>query len=222
VSGPATGQVVEVRVGARRVLLALLKPSELLHAAQAAGETDELAVRRQGLLMALREVDGEPVQYDVLTERFAQLFPKAREVSGLVKAFSQVHEAAPAEVEALLAAAEVEDDGAGPERWRVRLPGGREVVLEAGSFDTLRDVLGAARSVRSPGARAWASLLDGLRRSVVEVDGAPAPAWTPRLWDERFTGKESALLGAAWMEMHAPPEVTVGEARPALGTSSRT
>lgn len=219
---PAAGQVVEVRVGARRALMAPLKPSELLHAAQAAGDTDELAVRRQGLLMALREVDGEPVRYDVLVERFGALFPKAREVSGLIQAFVQIHEAQPADLAAVLAAVEVEEDAAGVERWTVRLPGGRVVVLAAGSFDTLREVLASARTVRSAGARAWAGVLEGLRRAVVEVDGAPALAWTARLWDERFTARETALLGAVWSEMHAPPEVSVGEARPASGTSSRT
>lgn len=218
----AARDAFEVQIGGRSVVMALLTCNEVLIAAQAAEGDDAPAVLRQAAMLSLREVDGEAVDYEDLQQTFAQRFPKVREVAGLVRAYAQLHEPTEAERAAVRASVEIEEGADGEERWTARLPDGRAVTLQAGSFDTLREVLRSAGRVRSQSAQQWSGLIEGCRRSLVAIDGAPVSIGGARAWGERFGVKDTQLIGMLWSELHQPAEVTLGEARPAPGTTSRT
>lgn len=93
------------------------------------------------------------------------------------------------------------------ETWTVPLPYGRKVELAELPADGVFEAMAAAEL---EGDRAIAGhyrmLLDGLRRSIVTIDGKPlgSPLAPPDAWP--FSPVETELLGAAWIEMHGLAE----------------
>lgn len=197
------------------VRMAELRPSELLTAMKLAGNDDSQAVRtrkvtREATRMAIREVNGRPLNHDEVAEVWAQWSPRQR--TGLTKAWSQLHLPTVDELGEVERSMVVEA-GDDEERWTVRL-GGRAIVLAQQDEETVDAALRAAEaSSRSEAAQGFAATIEGVRRALRSVDGAAFRGGdvSARRWDELFSVRETYLLGHVFAQLHGTEEVVLGE-----------
>ena len=214
------------------VVMAELTCSELLMAMKLAGsERSEIlrgmAVNREAVRMALRQVDGEPVTaQDLQGDGWRRRFPRTRHAFFLARAWAHIHVPEEAEARAIVDGARVAVDGEA-ESWAVTLPDGREVVLVEADPETVGQALARAeREAQSPAAQEFLGLLEGGRRSIRSVAGRAVSSedLAGKRWDATFTVRETFLLGRVWSAMHlADPQEAdagLGGMRPVPGGGS--
>lgn len=211
--------------GGSVVVLAELTCSELLLAMKATGSEPAamvrgLAVSREALRLSVRSIDGEPVAvHDLMGDGWKKHFPRTRHTFQLANAWGQIHSPTDDEIDKIMKAAAIEDDGE-TERWTLTLPGGRSVVMVEGDPDTVEDVMRRASvGTKSEAAQEFGVLLDGCRRSIRQIDGAAVGAddLAGKAWDNHFSVRETFILGRAWRGLHVGEEA-VGELKPVPGT----
>ncbi len=224
---PPERRAWEVRLGADgpTVVLAELRPSEMVKALRAAGRNaDDFALRLEFVRHSLRRVGEREVGYpDVAGRHLLRHLPRTRHLLAAMNAWSRLHEPSTEALDALRASMSCEVDEDGVERWHLVLPEGRSVVLAEQPVESVGDVLAAAREAASgSAARAFGSALEAIRRSVVSVDGQPVDSASldGAGWDRMFSVPETLLLAHAWAEIHGALEVPeVGEPKLVSGTS---
>lgn len=194
----------EVTLGGRAVHLVELTVAEMLVANGAGGtgtgEDATFAAKLAALQMAVRQVDGAAVSFTTLQGRAWDARFSLGQTLGLMSVFDQVHAATADEVAAVANAAVV-TEGADGTTTAVKV-GGKSVVL--GVLPAARFQAALAHAAKQTGAlgRQYMTILDGVRRSIVSLDGA-APEWAGdwvAAWP--FTPKETTILGAIWQELH--------------------
>ena len=204
-----------------RIVLAELSPSEVLQAMRSAGRASAVEVRLECVRHSLREVDGRRVGYHdvagkLLTSRH---LPRTRHQASAVRCWARQHEPLSGEVEAMRATIAV-GLGVDGELWTVRLPTGRVAVLAERDLALVGAAMDRARaSAKAESVAQLQSLLEGLRSSLVELDGHAVDLSGRGI--DLLSVRECLLLGVAWEELHAAgaEEATVvGEPRPAGGT----
>jgi len=210
----------QLPAGGPRIVLAELAPTEVLTAMRSAGRVGPAEVRLECVRHSLREVDGRKVAYlDVAGGRLAQLLPRTRHQAAALRCWAQQHEPTADEIDAVRASARVEI-GADGERWTVTLPGDREATLAERDLATVGRAMDRARAgTRAESVAQLQTLLEGLRDSVVELDGRAADLSGRGI--DALSVRECLLLGVAWEELHAAgaeEASVVGERKPAGGT----
>lgn len=212
----------EIALGGRSIHLAELTVAEMLTANAAGGAGDggdaSFASRLAGLQMAVREVDGVAVTFSALQgKRWDALFPLGQTLA-LMGVFDDIHGASKADVEPVASAAVVTETADGSSTT-VTLPSGPAVTLAVLPASRFQAALAVAGKQAAPLARQYMTILDGVRRSIVAIDGQP-PVWSGdwiQTWP--FSPKETAILGSVWQELHG---FTVAESeRPTVVVSTR-
>ncbi len=209
-----------------RVVLAEITPSEMLLALKlAGGDPSELVASskavRTALRFSVREVGTVAVRRDDLEARWGEYFPRTRHASELAEIWGRIHMPSEAETEAMRESMACETSA--DELWTVRLPGGRVVVMAEVPSQTVDDAMRAAsQSSKSAQVQAFAATIEAARRSIRRIDGAPVSAQdlAGARWDERFSVKETTLLGVAFNEIHGTSggPAAMGELRPVSST----
>jgi hypothetical protein len=206
-----------------RVVLAEMPVSEVLLAMKAAGaKAGPFTIRAESLRHSLREVDGHKVSFiDLAGDRLDKRIPRSRHQFALGQAWAKLHEPAQEEVEAVKASLSCAQDLQG-ERWGVTLPDGRRVVLAELRPATVDQALQRARTAgRNEALQQLVTVVESLRMAIVEIDGRAVSSaeLDGEGWDERFSAKETLLLGVAWQEAFSMPELdAMGEMKPVSGT----
>lgn len=201
-----------VRLLGRVYQLAELGVDQLLLVYRDAGtETGEtaqlLATSMAGLRYSLRSIDGAPVVYADLLGRGLDERLKPREVIALGQVWTQIHEPSAEALEAARASLAVTAGAApnGRDRYAVTLADGRVAVLDELGIS---DIQVATRVGGKERARQAASLrigLEGLRHSLVSIEGAPVNrAALAELtgWSDLLRAADVALLCAIWNDIH--------------------
>lgn len=162
--------------------------------AEAAGAAALALCRR-----LIRTVDGAPLPPGAWPFRARQTVPLLGAVGRMHEAPAELLEAARASL-----AVTVETAPQGErERWSFRIGDKVITLLELSGVTLSVDVLGSAdREQGKPLAGQYRVTLEGLRRSIVDVDGTPPPGgkdWIAR-WP--LTPAETSVVGTLWAELH--------------------
>ena len=202
--------------GCPRLVMALLSVSDVLLAMRTAGAgATDGEVRRECLRYSLREVGEAKVAYlDLQGKGLNSHLPRTRHRTIAGVYFGRIHEPTVDERFAALESVEVEDNGAA-ERWRVRLPDGRQVTLEEQGEQTVEQALQQARRSSQSGAYVELhTVLESLRQAVVRLDDRPLTpdALAGRGWDTLFNVKDTLLLSIVFMEMQSGGQEAMAEA----------
>jgi len=205
-----TAYQIQVPRGGPSVVLAELTCSELLMAMKLAGTERSdvvrgLAVSREAVRMAIRQVDGVEVRSaDLQGEGWKQHFPRTRHGFFLSRAWSHIHQPSEEEISSVVDGASVAVDDL-VETWTVTLPDGREVVLAEADQETVGQALARAeREAKSPAAQEFLGVMEAGRRCIRSVAGQAVTAedLEGRRWDKTFSVRETFLLARVWAEMH--------------------
>lgn len=211
-----------VTLGARTIDLAELTVGEVLKAQAAGGATDggdaAFAAKLAALRMAVRAIDSKALGFvDLSGKRWDALFNIGQTV-GLMTVLDEIHGATAEEVEQVANAAVVTETG-DTSTTAVTLPSGAVVVLSVLPSARFQAALATAAKQAAPLARQYMTVLDGVRRSIVTIDGQ-TPEWVGDwvgAWP--FSPKETAILGAIWQELHG---LTASDAdRPTVVVSTK-
>ncbi len=226
------------------LVLAELRPSELLNALRSAGDDQSVTYRGikvgvEGLRYSIREVAGKPVEYqDLVGPGWRTYFPRTRQAMALVGAWTLVHMPTQDDLDKIKRSMSPKVEGL-VELWTLTLPAqfpkegeesdeddpssrDRVIVMEEGDLETVGEALRTAEaSSRAASAVGFASTLESLRRSIKSVDGAAVDLKKDRGFDAIFSTRDVFLLGAVWDEIHqGGGEVAkLGEARSPSGAA---
>lgn len=212
----------EVTIGARSVHLAELTVAEMLTANAAGGASNgsdaSFAAKLAALRMSVREVDGKAMGFvDLQGKRWDALFSVGQTL-GLMGVLDGLHSATADEVTEIAAAAVVTETADGS-TTTVTLASGVAVTLAVLPSARFQAVLAFASKQQAALAQRYMTLLDGVRRSIVSIDGQ-APVWAGEwLTAWPFTPKDTSILGSIWEELHG---LTASEAdRPTVAVSTK-
>lgn len=196
------------------LVLAELRPSELLLALRSSGDDESVTYRGikvgvEGLRYSIRKVNDEDVRYSDLTGTgWRTYFPRTRQAFALVGAWTQVHMPTSDDLRKIKDSMSPEVDGL-VELWTVTLPKQfeeqepRVVVMEEGDLETVGEALRVAEAAsRAASAVGFASTLESLRRSIRTLDGSPIDLKKDSGFDALFSVRDVFLLGAVWDEIH--------------------
>ena len=217
--------------GGLTVVFVELTPSEIMLACRAAGNDAAQVVAgsratREALRLSLRRVGEVNVTFaDLDGDVLKRHVPRTRQVSQLSEVWGRMHYPTDDETEAMrrAMACEATTDG---ERWTVTLPGGRTVVMDELPPERVDDILRAGElAAKSVSAQNTARTIEAGRRAIRAIDGVavtPEELAGPR-WDERFSMRETILIGGAFNEIHgsgdAAEDGATGEPRPVSWTT---
>jgi hypothetical protein len=211
----------DITLGGRSIHMVELTAAEILVANGAGGASDGadavFASKLAALQMAIRQVDGTPTTFTSLQGRAWDARFAIGQTFGLMSVFDQIHAATADEVAAVANAAIV-TEGPDGTTTAVKL-GDKTVVLCVLPASRFQATMATAGKQTSALARQYMTILDGVRRSIVTLDGV-TPEWTGD-WAQGwpFSPKETAILGSIWQDLHGLTEAD--SARPTLVASTR-
>ena len=190
----------------RDVELVELAPDEVLKAMRLAPEASPgargFAVALEGLRLSVRKVAGVSVSFEDLVGNGWKSQFKVRETIALQAAWNQIHLPTEDQVDAAREGMEV-SAGSGGDLYTVTLDGLAVTFAEL-DVDQVQSSLRAGDRERSHAARQFAVALEGLRRAVRSLGGAPVSAedLAGTKWSNRFTTRQTFLLARLWDEVH--------------------
>lgn len=188
----------------RKVVLAELTMAEVHKAYRGAagdGAGAAMQAKQLAVVWALREVDGAAVSVlDLTGPKWDRRFSLG-ETLALVRAFDQVHKPTAEQLEASRASVVVAESAEGS-TTAVKVPSGKLVTMAPLGFAKFQASTSAGDKEPTAQAKMLIASLDGVRRSVTAIDGAP-PAW-PADWLAAwpFSAADTDVLGAIWAEIH--------------------
>lgn len=211
----------EVTLGGLAIHMVQLTVAELMVANGAGGAADgadaTFAAKLAALRMSVRRVGDDAVTFTSLQGRAWDARFNIGQTIGLMSVFDQIHGATADEV-AEVANAAVVTEGADGTTTAVKI-GDKVVVLGVLPAARFQATLATAGKQTSALSRQYMTILDGVRRSIVTLDGA-APEWAGdwvATWP--FTPKQTAILGSIWQDLHGLTEPDA--ARPTLVASTK-
>lgn len=207
-----TGYRVDLPSG-RVVELVEPTAGEMLTASRAAGSSTGMAgtlrVSQAVAKVCLRKIDDAPTSITSLLQ-----WPlSAPDTMALLGAIQQVVAPTSGATDSARSAAVVAVDGK-ITTWTVTIPGGPVVILRELPWSGLAETMAAPDAEpQMPLAGEYRLTLDGLKRSIVTIDGT-APTWSAQWIDEwPLSVPHTAILGAIWGDMHG---LGVAQTRPTL------
>ncbi|MEL6347803.1 MAG: hypothetical protein AAFV53_32155 [Myxococcota bacterium] len=186
-------------------VLALLSVHEVILAMRSAGaKAGPMALKLECARFSLREIDGQKVEHaELVGSGINRFFPRVRHQNQLIIAWGRVHEPSLAEVAGVRRTLSVEVDET-TERWSVILPDKRRIRFKEQDMATVEEMMVRARQDGEGAMLAQFSLIvDNLRASITHIDEEQVDEKMlgGRRWSERFSVKDTMLLGEVWTDM---------------------